>query len=114
MIDGISDPGFRALLAPPWNRVKSPGALAAGDLVGIHKAARALFAARDAGKHQVPNHQGSSGRTIALVCIRHDHIPKSRSGLTIQRQQMRVVRDHEDAIARNSHTAVGASAGFAQ
>src|SRR6266446_5043587 len=44
MVDRIPNPGFRALLASEWNRVESPGTLAARDLVGIHKSARALLA----------------------------------------------------------------------
>ena len=99
MSDAFALPGFRPRLARFGDGPESPGFLAGGLIEGCDKSPGAMFAAANAANYQIAGSERSGSREITLAPIRHRGIPHQLAGEAIQRDHMRVIGLHEDAVA---------------
>ena len=113
MLDPFALPRLRSRLTPPWNGPETPRLLARGLIERGHESANALVAARAAGDHQGPHGQRSSRGVVILVPVRHLGFPEQRARGSIERDEMRVIGDHEHAISRNPNAPVDTARGVA-
>jgi hypothetical protein len=81
--------------------------------VGVDEPPDPFVSTRDAGNHQVVHHQRRAGRTVVLTEVGHLDVPEKRPRGAIERDQVRVVRDHEHPVVEHRHTAVDPAGGIA-
>ena len=105
----VSEPGSPGLRHGP----ETPRFLAGRLIEGGQEAADALVAARDPRHHQVADDQRRGRRAVVQPPVRHRRVPQQRAGEAVERDEMRVVGDHEDAIAGHGNAAVDAARGVA-
>ena len=103
---GVAAPAFAARLAGFRNGPEAPAAFAGFQIVGIEETANAVFAARNAGDHHVLDDQRRAREAVAVLRFGHLHIPQHRTGLGVQRHQVRVHCAHDHAIAHHRHAPV--------
>src|ERR1700684_2386601 len=111
MIDRGPDPSFGAGLAGSGDGPEAPDAFAGGGFVGGKKAADAFVAAGDSGDDEVANGEGSLGGAVILMVVDHFGVPDELAGVAMERDEMGVVGDHEDAIAEDGDAAIDAGDG---
>ena len=109
MIDVLAIPGLRTRLARFRNGPESPNLLSRSSVKRRDKAAHAIVAARHSGQNQAAGDQRSGSGVVVLPPVRHLGVPQQRACGTIQRDQMRVIGDHEYAVAGHGHAAVHSS-----
>ena len=111
MLDALALPRLRFRFPPSWNGPETPGLLARGLIERGHESANALVTARAAGHHEVPHGQRRSGGVVILVPVRHLGLPEQRASRAIERDEVRVIGDHEHPVARNANAPVDAARG---
>ena len=114
MLERLADPGFRSFFTALRNRIPPPHAFAGRRAIGIEKAARAFFAARDAHDEQIAHGQRWRRGTVRVGMRSHFRIPQLLSGEPVEGQKMRVVGHHERPVAADRDAAIGADAAFAE
>ena len=102
----IAGPRVVAELAGPGNRRKTPEPRAGRRIVRVDEAADPELAAGDAGDDLVLERQRRAGDAESLHRIRHLDFPEQRAGAGVQRQERRVQRADEQAVAEDRHAAV--------
>ena len=113
MLDPLPLPRLRARLAAARHRPEAPDLLAGGLIERGHEPAHALVATGAAGHHQVADRQRRAGRVVVLAPVGHFRFPQQRAGRSIERDEMRVIGDHEHAVAGDADAAVHAAGGVA-
>ncbi len=109
MIDRVALPCFRPGLAARRDGPESPDLLAGRLLVGRNESARALIPSGDACDHQIADDHRRAGAVVVLAPVGHLRLPQERAAGTIERDEMRVVGRHEDALAADCDAAIDAS-----
>ena len=92
------------------NGVEAPGPLAGFRVVGVDEAANAVLASRHADDHFVLDDERGDGRGVALLVVLHRRRPRRPAGLHVERDEMRVERRHEQAIAEHAESLVDETA----
>ena len=96
-------------LARPRHGPEAPDFLAGGLIECGDEAAHAFIAARRAGDDEVSDGQRRAGRVVVLAPVGHLGFPQQRAGEAVQRDEVRVVGDHEHAVAGDGDAAVDAA-----
>ena len=99
-------PGFVAWFLLARNGPESPRTLAGGSLVSSQKSANPPIGAGDARHNHVFHHQRRHRRAIVLRLIRHHDFPDQSARCAIQRDQMGIVRGHENLVAEDRCAAI--------
>ena len=105
----VSDPGSPGLR----HRPESPRFFSGGLIVRGEKPANALLAAGGPGNDEVTDDQRRRRGVVVLPPVRHFGIPQQFARESIEREQVRMIRHHEYALARNRDTSVDAPGGIA-
>src|SRR6185503_19236515 len=106
----VAGPRVVAALAGPRNGVEAPRALPGLRVVGVDEAADAVLAAGDADNHLVLDDERRDGGRVPLREVFERRVPDDRAGLHVERQQVRVERRHEEAIAEDAESPVDEAA----
>ena len=92
------------------NGVELPKLLAGSRVVSSDESANPLVAAADTGDHQVPHDKRR--RRTAIEALRAGlggcNIPQQSAGQPVQRDEVRIVGEIEDAVSQDSDTAIHA------
>ena len=99
MCHSFSFPCFRPGFARGGNRPEAPNLFACLAVVGCKEAPNAAVAATDAGDHESARDDRRRSREVILAIVGHDRIPDKFACATVQRDQSRVICDHEHALA---------------
>ena len=113
MLERLTNPCFRSRLSAFRNRVEPPRALTRRRAVRVEKSARAFFAARDAHHEQIADGQRRRRGAVGIEIRAHLRFPQPLAGEAVESQDVRVVGNHEDAIADDRRAAIHADAGLA-
>ena len=62
---------------------------------------------------EIADDERRAGRVVVLAPVGHLRFPEQRAGDAIERDEVRVIGDHEHAIAGDGDAAVGAAGGVA-
>ena len=103
----------RSRLAALRHRPEAPDFLAGRLIECRQESPHALVAAGRAGDDEVADRQGSAGRVVVLAPVGHLGVPAQRAGHPVERDDVRVIRHHEDLVAGDRHAAIGAAGGVA-
>ena len=103
---GVGGPRLAAPLPKTGNGVEPPDALARCRIVGVEKAPGGIFTAGDPDDHLAVDHERCQGRRVPGLVVSQDDVPKNPSGRAVERQQMRVERDHEQAMVKHAEASV--------
>ena len=106
MCEILSIPGLGTGFAGGWNGPESPRFLACGLLESGEEPAHSTVAASDPGNNQIPNDERRGGSKIVQPVVCHLRFPQQDASETVQRNQVSVIRSHENTIARHRSTAV--------
>ena len=113
-LDGrAAPPRLGARFPARGDRPESPRFLAGHAIEGGHEAADTFVAARDPRHDQRADDQRGGRGPVVLPPVGHGRFPQQVAGEAVEREQVRVVGDHEDAIAVHRHAAVDAGGGVA-
>jgi hypothetical protein len=104
-------PGLRLRFTGTRNGPEAPGFLARRLIVGGDETAHAFVAARCPGHDEIADDERRAGRVVILAPVGHLGFPDQRPRKSIERDDVRVIGDHEQAIARDRHAAVDAARG---
>src|SRR6185437_6315738 len=85
-----------------------PEHLAVRYFVAGDESADAPVGARDTGDDGIFHNQRRYSGTVMLRLLRHGHFPNHAAGGSIESNQVRVVADHENLVAVQRYTAIGA------
>ena len=113
MIDPLALPGFRTRLAALRRRPPAPHLFARRLIECGHESADAFVAARRARDDEVADGKRRAGRVVVLMPVRHLRFPEQGAGVFVQRDDVRVIGDHEEPIAGNGGAAIDAAGGVA-
>ena len=108
VLDRAANPRLRAMLTRRRHRPESPDAFAGRRTVSVEKSADAFVSAGYAGDHEIVDDQRRAGGAVVLPRVGHLDVPQQLAGVAVQRDQVRVVRDHEHAIAERRNAAIDA------
>ena len=92
-----------------WHRPESPHLLARRLIERGDESAHAFVAARRAGDDEVPDRKRRARGVVVLTPVGHLGFPEQRSGVPIERDEVRVIGDHEHAVAGDADTAIDAA-----
>ena len=105
VLDVLAAPGFRARLAALRHGPEAPDLLAGPLIVRGEEPVGAVLAAGHAGNDHVARHgERRRGGRVVLPPVVHRGIPQQLAGEAVQRQQVRVVGDHEQRDRRRRAT----------
>ena len=113
VLDVLALPGLRSRLASLRHGPEAPHLLARRLIEGGQEAADAFVAARRAGDHQAADGQRRRGRAVVLAPVGHLGVPQQRAREAVEGDEVRVVGDHEHAVAGDGDAAVDAAGGVA-
>ena len=113
VLDVLALPGLRSRLARLRHGPEAPDLLAGLLIVRGDEAVGAVLAARDAGDDQVAGGQRRRRGRVVLAPVVELGVPQQLAGEAIERDDVRVVGHHEDAIAGDRRAAVRAAAAHA-
>src|SRR5262245_39416816 len=114
MFESGSYPRLRGFLTAYRDRPDPPHALSCRGTVCIDKAACAFLAAGHARDHEIARHQGSRRGAVPVLDVTQYDIPDLASREAVQRQEVCIVGDHEQAVAGDRQPAICASSSLAQ
>ena len=75
-------------------------------IVGIDESARRIFTARDADDHLVADHERRQRGGVADLVVGEHGVPENRAAPAIEREQVRVERDHEQPVAKDGEATI--------
>jgi hypothetical protein len=90
-----------------------PCFLASCDLVGGDEPAHAFITAGGSGNDERADYQRRRRGVVVLAPVGHLGIPNQLAREAVQRNHVRVIREHEQAVARRRDAAVDAAGGVA-
>ena len=108
MFDVGARPCFRAGLARLRHRPEPPRFLSRFGVERGNEPADALVAARRSDDHQLAHDQRRRRGAVVLARIRHARFPHQFAREPVQREQLRIVGDDEEAAARDRRAAIDA------
>ena len=101
----VSDPG-----SPGRGTVQNRQTSLPGGLIECrHEPAHAFIAAGRPRDHQITDRQRRAGGVVVLPPVRHLRVPQQRAGMTVERDDVRVIGHHEHAVAGDADAAVDAA-----
>ena len=103
-------PRPRAGIAGPRDRVEAPGALAGVHVVCVDEPADAVLGAGDADNDLILDDERRDGGGIAQLVVRELDVEDRRPGFHVERDEVRVERRHEQAIAEHREAAIHGAA----
>ena len=106
MIEAFALPRFRSRLAALRRRPPPPDFFACRLIERRDKPANALVSAGRAGDDEVADGERSARGVVVLMPVGHLGFPQQRTGVFVQRDEVRVVGDHEQAIAGDGGAAI--------
>src|SRR5262249_20205681 len=106
MIEVAPLPRLRVRLSLFRGVPEAPDFLAGGLIEGGDKSARALVPTGRARDYKIADSQRRRGRVVILMPVGHLGLPQQLARETLQRDDVCVIGDHEDAVARQGHTAI--------
>src|SRR5260370_30242550 len=75
----------------------------------MEESADSFISTGDTGDHQVVVHQGRAGGAVVLMRVDHLRIQDELASEAMQREYVRVIADHEAAVAQHGDTAIDAT-----
>ena len=111
VLDVLALPGLRSRLARLRHRAESPDLLARRLVVRRDESVRAVFTAGHARDDQIACRKRRGRGGVILAPVAELRVPQQLARETVERDDVRVVRLHEHAIARDGNAAVRAAAG---
>src|SRR6202000_1289416 len=114
VIERISFPRFRIRLAGFRHGPESPDFLAGRLIVCGHETAHAFVTSSGACNYQIADYERRGGAVVVLMPVGHLGLPDECAGETVQRDDVGVIGQHEDAVARPCDSAIKANGSVAR
>src|SRR5580765_6567223 len=108
-LPGVVFPSIMARFAYAGHGVKAPFPLARVGVVGLDKAANAVFAARDADEYEVLHYQRRQRKAVALRVVDGGSIPDDVSGFCVEGNNVSDERAHEELVAEDGKSTIHAA-----
>ncbi len=103
---GGCGPGLAAALTGIGDRRETPDALARRRIVGVEEPSRRILAAGNADDHLAVDHERRERRGVADLVVGEHGVPEDAAGRAIEREQVRVERDHEQPMIEHAEAAI--------